>query len=101
MMKGNRLAVGSVVLLASVAGCSLFGGGGIESKECKDYFAKVDECVGKARAKGTPAASVKAEAWRKGADVSKQNFEKNANPLAVKKSCELMLEQMKTDADCR
>lgn len=101
MIQANRLAMGAVVLLAASAGCSLFGGGGLESKECKDYFSKVDECVSKAKAKGTASAKVKADAWRSSADVSKQNFEKNANPLAVKKSCEMMLNQLKDDADCR
>jgi hypothetical protein len=77
------------------------GGGGLESKECKDYFAKVDECVGKANAKGTPAGKIKAESWKKGADISKENFKKNSNPLAVKKSCEMMMDQMAKDSDCQ
>jgi hypothetical protein len=101
MIQRNRIAMGVVFLVAASAGCSLFGGGGLESKECKDYFAKVDECVGKAKAKGTPAAKIKADAWRQGADTSKQNFEKNSNPLAVKKSCEMMMTTLKDDADCR
>jgi hypothetical protein len=84
-----------------LAGCGLLGGGGLESKECKDYFAKVDECSAKADAKGTPSAKVKAEAWKKGAEISKQNWEKNANPVAVKKGCELTLETLKNDSDCQ
>ena len=101
MSIGKHIAVGSIALFAITAGCSLFGGGGLESKECKDYFAKVNECVGKANAKGTPAAKVKAESWKKGAEISKQNFEKNSNPLAVKKSCEMMLSQLQSDSDCQ
>lgn len=87
------MSVGSVA-------CSLLGGG-LESQECKDYFAKVDECAQKATAAGTPAGKVKAESWVKGAEISKVNFEKNSNPMAVSKSCEMMLEQMKTDTDCQ
>jgi len=93
-------ALGAIGLLTVTAGCGLLGGG-LDSKECKNYFAKVDECVGKAKAKGTPAASVKADAWKKGAEVSKQGFEKNSNPMAVQKSCELMLDQLKGDSDCQ
>ena len=99
-MKNRIMVAGLVAFLASV-GCGLFGGGGLESKECKDYFAKVDECVKKANEKGTPSAKTKAQAWKTGAEVSKKNFEKNSNPLAVKKSCEAMLEQLNTDSDCK
>lgn len=95
----TRALVGAIVLSCGAA-CSLLGGG-LESQECKDYFAKVEECAGKATAKGTPAAKTKADAWVKGAAISKENFEKNANPMAVSKSCEMMLEQLKSDSDCQ
>lgn len=96
-----RVLFGAIILSTMSAGCGLIGGGGIDSKECKAYFAKVDECVGKANAKGTPAAQVKAGSWKTSAEVSKENFKKNANPAAVKKSCEMMMETMAKDPDCQ
>jgi hypothetical protein len=91
----------AALLCVASAGCSLVGGGGLESKECKDYFAKVDECAKKATDKGTPSAKVKAESWTKGAEISRQNWEKNANPMAVKKGCEMMHQQLQSDSDCQ
>lgn len=99
-MKAHSLLC-ALLLPIGTAACSLFGGAGLDSEECKNYFAKVDECAKKANAKGTPAAKVKAESWVKGAEISKANFEKNSNPLAVKKSCEMMLDQMKGDPACQ
>ena len=83
----------ALVLVAVVGtlGCSKAG---LESQECKDYFAKVEACAAKAPA-------IKADALRKTADVSEANFEKNANPLAVKKSCEMMLDTLNNDPDCK
>jgi hypothetical protein len=97
----KRFFICAAMLFVASTGCGLLGGGGLESKECKDYFAKVEECASKANAKGTPSGKVKADAWKKGAEVSKQNWEKNANPVAVKKGCEIMAEQLKNDSDCR
>lgn len=99
-LRGGKILCGAIILTSMSAGCGLFGGG-LDSKECKAYFAKVDECVGKANAKGTPAGKVKAESWKTSAEVSKANFKKNANPLAVKKSCEMMMESMAKDSDCQ
>ncbi len=80
-----------MVAVVGSVGCSKAG---LESQECKDYFAKVEACAAK-------APPVKADAMRKTAEVSKANFEKNANPLAVKKSCEVMLDTLNKDPDCK
>jgi hypothetical protein len=80
------------LLLTSFA-CGMMGGG-LESEECKAYFAKVEECAGK-------ADSMKADILRKTAAASKEQFEKNANPMAVSKSCEMMLDALTTDPDCK
>lgn len=69
-------------------------GGGVESEQCKAYFAKVEECAAKNE-------GVKGDAIRKTAEVSKEQFEKNSNPMAVSKSCEMMLEQLENDPDCK
>lgn len=79
------------VVAVGVTGCSKAG---IESEECENYFAKVEACAAK-------APKIKADALRKTAEVSKANFEKNSNPLAVKKSCEAMLESLNNDPDCK
>jgi hypothetical protein len=80
------------LLLASFA-CGMMGGG-LESEECKAYFAKVEECAGK-------ADEMKADILRKTAEESKKQFEKNANPMAVSKSCEMMLDSLKNDPACK
>ena len=65
-MKITAMTMGMGCLLAfTLSGC----GGGTDSKECKAYFAKVEEC-----AKDAP--EIKANAWRESAKVSKENFEK-------------------------
>lgn len=84
------LLFSAVALLALVA-C---GKRGMESKVCQEYFAKTEECVAK-------ASPVKAEALRQTVAVSKQGFEKNVNPIAVEKSCELMAESLAKDPDCK
>jgi len=81
-------------LLLAVIGTLGCSKAGLESQECKDYFAKVEACAAKAPA-------IKADALRKTAEVSKANFEKNSNPLAVKKSCEVMLDTLNKDPDCK
>ncbi len=73
--------------------CGLMGGG-LESEACKTYFEQVEACAAKADA-------VKAGILRKTAEVSKENFKKNSNPLAVQKSCEMMLDSLKADPDCK
>ncbi len=88
----TRTVALSFVLLTSFA-CGMMGGG-LESEECKAYFAKVEECAGK-------ADSMKADILRKTAEESKKQFEKNANPMAVSKSCEIMLDSLNNDADCK
>lgn len=69
-------------------------GGGLESEECVAYFKAVDECAEK-------AGGIKADALRKGAEISRENFKKNSNPMAVSKSCEMMLETIKKDPACK
>lgn len=76
--------------LVLVSAC---GKRGLESKACVDYFAKTEACAAK-------APKIKGDALRQGAEVSKQNFEKNMNPMAVEKSCEMMLDTLEKDPDC-
>lgn len=78
-------------MAAVVRGCSKAG---VESQECKGYFAKIEACVKK-------AMPIKVDALRKTAETSKASFEKTSNPLAVKKSCEMMLESLNNDSDCK
>ncbi len=87
-------------LIAIIPGTLLFlltacGGGGLESEQCKAYFAKVDECTSKME------NEMKADILRQTADKSKEEWEKNANPMAVSKGCELMLETLEKDPDCK
>jgi hypothetical protein len=89
-MKSPPLVIAGVVALVAL-GCK----SGLKSKECVAYFEKNEACAAKLTNK------VKADAMRKTAEVSKANFEKNANPVAVSKSCELMLEQLEKDPDCQ
>ncbi len=77
--------------MMGLCGCSK---GGMESQSCKDYFAAVEQCAAK-------APTVKAEAYRKTAQVSKENFAKNLNPMAVEMSCKSMLESLQADPDCK
>ncbi len=83
-------ALASVIAVTGLVACN----SGLKSKECVAYFEKNEACAAKATNK------IKADAMRKTAEVSKANFEKNANPMAVSKSCELMLEQLEKDPDC-
>ncbi len=101
----HRLFVASFLLLTSL-GCACarlglsLGGGGVDSPECVEYFEVVETCVGKAKAKGTPASKAKAKAWRKSAKLSRESFEKNPNAAAVAASCEAMIPAIRDDADC-
>ncbi len=97
----SKRVIGVLLAFVACSGCGLLGGGGLDSEECKNYFAKVEECSKKAIAKGTPAGKVKAEAWRKSAEISRENFKKNSNPMAVKKSCEMMTPTITGDPDCQ
>ena len=63
--------------LFSIVAC---GKRGLESKACVDYFAKTEACAAK-------APPIKGDALRQAASVSKQNFEKNLNPMAAWKTC--------------
>lgn len=85
------IVVASVLAALGLLGCN----SGMKSKACVDYFEKSETCAAKTTNK------IKAESIRKSAEVSKANFEKNANPMAVSKSCELMLEQLERDPDCK
>jgi hypothetical protein len=85
----------SVLVIATVGLCGLHGcKSGLKSQACVDFFAKTEECAVKA----SPA---KGDALRKSAEVSKANFEKNANPIAVEQSCKLMLEALEKDPECK
>lgn len=67
---------------------------GLKSQACVDFFAKTEACAAK-------APPIKADSLRKSAAVSKENFEKNSNPMAVEQSCKLMLETLEKDPDCK
>jgi len=67
---------------------------GLKSQACVDFFEKTEACAAK-------APPIKAEMLRKSAAVSKENFEKNANPIAVEQSCKMMLETLEKDPDCK
>jgi hypothetical protein len=77
------------------------GGGGIDSPECVEYFEVVETCSAKAEAKGTPAGKAKAEAWRKSAKLSRENFEKNPSAVAIAAACDAMIAPIRDDADCQ
>ena len=86
----TKLIVTIGIVMFSLAACK--GGGG--SKECDDYFAKVEACAAK-------ASPMKAEILRKMAATAKEGFEKNINPAAVQMSCKSMLETLSADPDCK
>lgn len=88
----NVAAIIPGALLFALTAC---GGGGLESEQCKAYFAKVEECTSKME------NEIKADVLKKTAETSKEEWKKNANPMAVSKGCELMLEQLNNDADCK
>lgn len=90
-MKIRHLLVVSAFLALAQLACN----SGLKSKECVAYFEKTEACAAKTTNK------IKADAWRQGAAVSKANFEKNSNPMAVSKSCEMMLQQLQSDPDCK
>ena len=96
----HRTVVLSVLLLATL-GCGGLAGGGLSSAECVKYFEVVETCAAKAEAKGTPAGKAKAEAWRKSAEVSRENFEKNPSAPAIAASCEAMIPAIENDPDCK
>jgi hypothetical protein len=99
----NRIVVLSVLLLATLGCGGLAGmaGGGLSSPECVEYFEVVETCAAKAEAKGTPAGKAKADAWRKSAELSRENFEKNPSAPAIAMSCEAMIDPIKNDPDCK
>jgi len=90
-MKSLRAPVLVLAAFLGLAACN----SGLKSKECVAYFEKNEACAAKMTNK------IKADAMRQTAAVSKANFEKNSNPMAVSKSCELMLQQLNSDPDCR
>lgn len=87
----RKLFVSLGVALLTLSAC---GKAGLESKDCKDYFATTEACAAK-------APKIKADTLRQSAAVSKANFEKNSNGLAVQQSCKVMLEALKNDPDCK
>lgn len=74
-------------------GCGLIGKAATDSDVCKAYFAKVESCAAK-------VGGMKADMWRKMASKTRENLEKNGNPLAVTKTCETMLDTLERDPDC-
>ena len=74
-------------------GCGLIGKAATDSDVCKAYFAKVESCA-------TKVGGMKADMWRKTASKTRENLEKNSNPLAVTKTCEAMLQTLEHDPDC-
>lgn len=85
----------SVLVLATIGLCGLLAcKSGLKSQACADFFAKTEECAAK-------ASPMKADALRKSAEVSKANFEKNSNPIAVEQSCKMMLETLTNDPECK
>lgn len=99
----NRLVVLSILLLSTLGCGGLAGlaGGGLSSPECVRYFEVAETCAAKAEAKGTPAGKAKAEAWRKSAEISRENFEKNPSAPAIAASCEAMIPPIENDPDCK
>lgn len=89
-MRPSLAAISTALLVLSLSAC----GGGVESAECKAYFEAVETCAAKNE-------GVKGDAIRKTAEVSKEQFKKNANPMAVKKSCELMKQTLDADPACQ
>jgi len=99
----NRLIVAFTLLFTSLGcgGLASLGGGGIDSAECQEYFQVVKECANKAEKSGSPAGKAKAEAWRKAAKLSKENFENNPSAPAIAQACKAMIDPIKNDADCK
>jgi hypothetical protein len=86
----------SLIVTGTALAIGLFAcNGGLKSKACVTYFEKNEACAAKTTNK------VKADAMRQTAAVSKANFEKNSNAMAVSKSCEMMLQQLESDPDCK
>lgn len=85
-------SIGMIFIAALISGAAC--GGGMEGKECKDYFAAVETCAAK-------APPLKADILRKMAATSKEGFAKNSNPMAVSESCKAMLTSLQADPDCK
>ena len=92
-MRARIGILSSVFVLSAATACGI-PGAAIESAECKAYFEAVEACAAKNE-------GIKGDAMRKTAEVSKENFKKNSNPMAVKKSCEMMKESLDNDPDCK
>jgi hypothetical protein len=88
----QNLLIVAFALAVSVMAC---GKRGVSSKACADYFSKTEACASKTQNK------IKADALRQSASVSKQNFEKNMNPMAVEESCKVMAQTLESDPDCK
>jgi hypothetical protein len=87
----NLLILSSALLLTlGSLGCKR----GLKSEACETYFAKVETCAAQ-------APPMKADILRTTANASKEQFEKNSNPIAVEKSCEMMAETLTRDPDCK
>ncbi len=91
-MRTSLLVAVSSLLVVCLGAC---GKRGVSSQACVDYFTKTEACAGKTQNK------IKADALRQSAAVSKQNFEKNVNPMAVEESCKVMAQTLASDPDCK
>ncbi|MCL2724433.1 MAG: hypothetical protein FWD69_08350 [Polyangiaceae bacterium] len=89
-MRTKIIVVSVCIAMFSLVACSR----GTESKECVDYFAKVEACAAK-------ASPMKADILRKSAALTKEGFGKNPNPMAIRESCKMMMETLKNDPDCK
>lgn len=67
--------------------------GGIQSRVCREYFDKAEQCA----AKAPPA---QAELIRDVARLAREGFEKNQNQPRVEESCQTMLETLSKDPAC-
>ena len=100
-MKTRILLVSAVVLATSLACGGMGGGGGLSSAACVEYFEVVETCSAKAEAKGTPAGKALAEAWREAAKLSRAEFEKNPNAVAVEMSCQATTPTIRDNPECQ
>jgi hypothetical protein len=97
----TRILLVSALLLATSLACGGVGSGGLSSAACVEYFEAAETCSAKAEAKGTPAGKAMAEAWREQAKLSREEFEKNPNAIAVEMSCQALTPTMRDNPECQ
>ncbi len=79
--------------LTALVACNALPGMGTSSDPCKTYFEEAEACAAKKE-------GVAADVLRKTATETKKNLEQNGNPLAVSKTCEVLLETLRKDPAC-